>query len=367
MIETIQHALMVTGFVFVMMLVIEYLNVLTAGGTDKFFKRWTWGQSVFTSFLGATPGCLGAYAVGSLYIHRVVTFGALTAAMVATCGDEAFLMLSLFPEKALIIFLVLFVVGVLAGTVTDLLLKGRKTQPTKVLEDYQATHHEEARCIPFSRAEFIGQWKKCSPHRVILSLVLSLFVLGIAAGSIGHQHLGVDTHAQEHHGHEHMEASEQGVSHAWDWARVTLLIVSIIGLFVVVTVPEHFLEEHFWHHLVRVHLWRMFLWIFGAMAIVQVLLTFVDLQGLVQEHALPVLLLACLIGLIPQSGPHIVFVTLYAEGSIPFSILLASCIVQDGHGLVPILSHSRRAFIAVKAGKFVLGLAIGLLGLWLNW
>ena len=101
--EILGQGFTITGFVMLMMLVIEYLNVLTRGNWDRVIAKWGIGQSFLCSFLGATPGCLGAYAVGSLYIHRVVGIGALTATMVATCGDEAFVMLALFPKTALII------------------------------------------------------------------------------------------------------------------------------------------------------------------------------------------------------------------------------------------------------------------------
>jgi hypothetical protein len=71
------------------------------------------------------------------------------------------------------------------------------------------------------------------------------------------------------------------------------------------------------------------------------------------------LVMACVIGLIPESGPHLIFVTLYAEHAAPFGVLLASSIVQDGHGKLPMLAHSRRAFLAVKGVNFLLGLAAG--------
>ena len=61
-----------------------------------------------------------------------------------------------------------------------------------------------------------------------------------------------------------------------------------------------------------------------------------------QEKQLIVLLVACLVGLIPESGPHLIFLTLYAEGTIPLSIFLASSIVQDGHGMLPMLAESQQ-------------------------
>lgn len=72
-----------------------------------------------------------------------------------------------------------------------------------------------------------------------------------------------------------------------------------------------------------------------------------------------VLFLACLIGLLPESGPHLIFVTLFAKGMIPISILLASSIVQDGHGMLPMLAHSRREFFIIKAINFSAGLLFG--------
>jgi hypothetical protein len=52
---------------------------------------------------------------------------------------------------------------------------------------------------------------------------------------------------------------------------------------------------------------------------------------------------------------------------MPLSVLLASCIVQDGHGLIPTLAHSRRAFLLVKGVKFILGFGAGLLGHMMGW
>jgi hypothetical protein len=78
-----------------------------------------------------------------------------------------------------------------------------------------------------------------------------------------------------------------------------------------------------------------------------------------------VLILAVLVGIIPESGPHLVFVTLFAQGTIPFSILLASSIVQDGHGTLPLLAVSGRAFIWLKLVNIAFGLGLGMIGLYL--
>jgi len=85
------------------------------------------------------------------------------------------------------------------------------------------------------------------------------------------------------------------------------------------------------------------------------------------ENQFIVLLVACLIGLIPESGPHLLFLTLFVEGAIPFSTSLASSIVQDGHGTLPLLAESRGYFVKVKAINFVVGLMVGVVGYASHW
>ena len=131
--------------------------------------------------------------------------------------------------------------------------------------------------------------------------------------------------------------------------------------------PEHFLEEHIWNHVVKKHLLRIFLWTFGSLLAIHVLDQYMDLHAWVQTNTISILLVACLVGLIPESGPHLVFVTLYVRGMIPFSVLLASSVVQDGHGALPLLAVSKRAFVILKAINLLFGLGLGILALLLGW
>jgi len=365
-------ALMITGFVSVMMVVIEYVNVLTRGRWQSLLARWTWGQSVMCAGLGAVPGCLGAYAVTSLYMHRVVTVGATVAAMIATCGDEAFVMLALFPRQALLIFVILFGIGVVTGVAVDMVGKAHRTTRTGHLSNYQVSHPDNASCVPFSPRHLIAQWKNCTPHRGWLALVLVLFIAGAATGRIGHSHLGVELDADGvelacEHGHDDMHGHEGVMPRHGNWFKITLLLVGVVGLAIVATVPDHFLDEHLWNHIARVHAWRIFLWTLLALLVTHFLVEKVHITADLASHSFLTLLAVCLVGLIPQSGPHLVVVTLFAGGAIPFSTLLASCIVQDGHGMIPMLAHSRMAFLVIKAVNFTVGILIGLLGLWMAW
>jgi len=153
----------------------------------------------------------------------------------------------------------------------------------------------------------------------------------------------------------------------WNWIRITLLVTSVIGLFIVCTVPDHFLEEHLWQHVMKKHVPRIFMWTFGALLLIGLGNQYFDIAELVQANKLIVLMVAGLVGLIPESGPHLLFLTLYAKGITPFSVLLTSSIVQDGHGMLPVLAHSLKVFMVVKAINLVIGLVIGLVVLALGY
>ena len=70
-------------------------------------------------------------------------------------------------------------------------------------------------------------------------------------------------------------------------------------------------------HIAKVHIWRIFLWTLGALIVVHLILEHLDVAALVRRSGVTVLFVACLVGLIPESGPHLVFVTLYAQGALP--------------------------------------------------
>jgi hypothetical protein len=153
------------------------------------------------------------------------------------------------------------------------------------------------------------------------------------------------------------------MSEAVGWIKITILGGSLFALFVVTTVPNHFLQKHLWEHVLKKHLLRIFLWTFGALLVIHILMNYIDLDTWIYTNTLMVLTIAVLIGIIPESGPHLILVTLFAQGSLPFSILLASSIVQDGHGTLPLLAVSKRGFIILKIINVAAGFALGMIGM----
>ena len=326
----LSHAIAITSFVFVMMVVIEYVNVLSRGAWLDRLSTSRWRQYGLAVILGGTPGCLGAFAVVAAYAHGSLSLGAVVAAMIATSGDEAFVMFALIPRDAFILTALLLVVGLIAGRATDL-FAGRRATPTGRCCQELQVHGEECNCFP--KGSILSQWRRCSLSRALLAVALSLVLLATMLGLVGPD--------------------------LWNWIRITFVITTAVALFIASTVPDHFLEEHLWRHVVRRHVPGVFAWTLGALLIMHLLTHQFGTEHLLDAGRWYMFAAACLLGLIPESGPHLVFVTLFAEGAIPFSVLLASSIVQDGHGMLPMLAHSRRDFLIVKAINLLVGSIVG--------
>jgi len=262
----------IVASVTVFMIIIEYLEVRYSKVLTRLLVGRKITQILFASLLGAVPGCFDAFLVVSLYIHGLVGFSALVAVMLSTAGDEAFVMLALFPEAAVKIMALLVVLGALGGLLAEALFRDL---------------HLKAPCA-------------------------------------------IEVH----------ETAERG----------------------------HFLREHVWGHILRGHVPRLVLWVYVPLVVTEALIRFYDLGTLIQGYPVYILMItAALVGMIPGSGPHMFFVFFYANGLIPFSVLMVNTLSQDGHGLLPLLSHSLRDTVYVQLFttlfSLILGLVLLLIGL----
>jgi hypothetical protein len=338
MMETIYqiflNAFMITGFVFVMMLVIEYVNVQSRGIWQKSLTGNKWRQYLIAGILGAIPGCLGAFTMVALFSHRLVSFGALVTTMIATSGDEAFVMFAMFPQKAAFLTVLLFVIGILAGYVTDKIYNPKWI--TEKFSEKNLPLHDEPQCKCFQKENLWNYLFHPTIYRFVLDIIVFLLILGVITGVLA--------------------------GGAKIWMKTTILLSLGFSFFVVVSVPDHFLKQHIWDHIVKVHIPRIFLWTFGTLLAIHFLMNYIDIHAWLSDNMLMVLFVAILIGIIPESGPHLIFVTLFFQGAIPFSVLLASSISQDGHGTLPLLAESKRGFLAVKLVNIVYALIFGLIG-----
>jgi hypothetical protein len=330
---------MITLFVFVMMLFIDYVNVLTKGKVGKAVKGGKRRQYIVSSFLGATPGCLGAFMNVSFYVHGLLSFGAIVGGMIATSGDEAFVMLTLFPRQALLLFGLLFILGVIGGWLSDKLAVLFKINPCEECK-LQGIHVEEKRISLWIKPKKLKDFPGLGFHRYIslIFTITAIFLIGL--GIIGPK--------------------------VWNWIRITIFLSLIFALFILSTSSNHYFKEHIWKHIIKEHLWRVFLWTLFALLFIQVGLNYWNLESFVKANMGLVLLIGALVGIIPESGPHLIFVMMYSNGLIPFSVLLTSSISQDGHGILPLLSYTIKDSVLIKTFNIIFALIVGLIYHYLN-
>ena len=372
-IPILKQTLTITVFVLVMMLVVEYITVQTKGKWSNSFAAKPWIQIIMSALLGIIPGCLGTFAVVSMYVHRTIGFAALITALIATSGDEAFIMFSVIPGTALKIIVATFVISIIAGLIINIIFKDKKFIGRTLKHDF--LHKEEIECVCYEKRTIIPQLLKIIWQRAVIIIFGLGFLALLTFSGGGHQHglkiinensselQSQDVHqadnSAEIHEHQHENAN------SWTWDRITFFIVTLIGLFIAMTVPDHFLKKHLWGHVIKKHFLRLFLWTFGAFFVLYFFNQFVDVKSWIEGNIYLVILIAALIGIIPESGPHIIFISMYVSGTLPdegmqaFAILLTSSIVQDGHGSIPLLAESGKSFIVAKLINIIVGLFVG--------
>jgi len=349
--DVLRNSILITGLVIIMMLMIEYVNIHSHGKWFSKLRQNRFGQVVLGAGLGIVPGCMGGFAAVTMYSHKLLSFGALVAMMIASSGDEAFVMLAMIPKEALLLMVVLFVVAVVAGLLVDRLrfidarghdLKGKH----EGCEDGYQIHEEERETV--ERPTFRNM-KHASAERIALLLGVILFIVALAFGMLEHEH-------------EHEEAVHTQLN-IFDeyWMNLVFAAVSLFVVWFIATAGEHIIKEHLWEHIIRKHFLSIFLWTFGALLVIQVGLHYFDLESLISSNIPWMILLAVLIGIIPESGPHLLFVTLFATGTVPFSVLLASSISQDGHASLPLLAESKRSFVKAKIVNALVAAVVGYL------
>jgi len=330
------ESLTITSFIFGMMLFIEYFTVQTKDKFTKIISHNKWIQILIGTVLGIIPGCLGSFLGVTLYIHNSLSFPALTAMMIATSGDEAFVMLKVIPDKFLLINGILFIVALATGFILNLFYSNKTTYISKG-NFMLKTHISDPNCYCYDSSQIINNFRQLTIYRAILSLAIILLIILEILGLIGPE--------------------------KW-YFKYSLIIIFAFALFVIITVPEHFLKKHIWQHILVHHLARIFLWILGILIVLRFLLPYLDiseqlLYELAQKYYWLVLLLAVLVGILPESGPHLIFIMLMVNGIVPLSIVVANSISQDGHGSLPLLAESGKSFIIMKSINIFVALIVG--------
>ena len=270
--SSLKESIIIVGIILVLMIIIEFLVLKYKEKIVVFTRKNKFTGYVVSSFFGIIPGCIGTFTMDTLYMSGLLGYGGIVAVMIATSGDEAFILISMALKGEIswailiVLTLTLFILGIIGGLFADYIKKKTNMQ--------------------FS--------KKCLIVR------------------------------------HNAEEIKKG----------------------------HFLKDHIYRHIIKKHIWQIFLWVFAAIFVISLLQDNFNLQ-FTGTSMVYVLIIACLVGILPISGPNVFLLVMFTKGLIPFSVLLANSIIQDGHGLLPIMGFSMDDAVKIKLFNFALGLFIG--------
>lgn len=259
--------------------------------------------------LGATPGCGGAVMVVAAYSSGNVGFGAVVAALTATMGDAAFLLIATRPDAALVVLPLSFAVGIASGWVIDSLFP--KLGAIKVRQGFRAPAP-----VGGTRLRDLAYLAFCVPGLAVgVLILLQIELTGTFASA----------------------------------AAVIGLSGSILGLFIwstssFVTMsstqdspPTRMAEETSF----------ISVWVIAAFLVYEYLVVFggLNLEAFFGTVAPLLPLVGVVVGFIPGCGPQVLTTTLYINGVIPFAAILGNAISNDGDALFPAIAVDPRAAV----------------------
>ncbi|MBE0414237.1 putative manganese transporter [Yoonia sp.] len=276
------------------------------GQSLKTARHW---QIPIATLLGATPGCGGAVVVVAAYTSGNVSFGGVVAALTATMGDAAFLLIATRPDVAMVVLPLGLVVGALSGWTVDW-VGGKKLEVNTAQQ-----------C---ALAPLVGRTR--TKDYIFLALAAPGLVIGVT------QVLGADIYAIY-----------------GNIATVVGLTGTAIGLAIWATSHLTAMTNSKDSPITRMAEETSFIaiWVIGAYLAYDYLVTFtgVDLHAAFSTVGPLLPLMAIVIGMIPGCGPQILVTTAYVNGLIPFAALMGNAISNDGDALFPALAINPKAAI----------------------
>ncbi len=390
----------VGAFVGAVLLLFGYVNFKTSGNfVSKIEKSKKW-QPVIGALLGLSPGCGGAIFVMPLFVKRIVSFGTVIAALIATMGDSAFVIISVMPINYIIISLISLSVAIITGYIVDYFKIGEKLskrfspEQKKHITDLHASANHNTQCRECKLIEnYAGERVKHIGHTEGDEIDIALH-----HKAKGHQ-------SQDDFGYKF---THNAYKIFWVFISIGLIlgimllaqidvnslaipnlgmVIGISGtLFSVIMMilgkkyfqddtheEEEFklmsLKETLIHNAEETAF--VITWVFVAYVIYELSIFAIGggnhaageellTQFMLSSGIWPVII-GALIGLIPGCGPQIIFVALFLKGLVPFAALAANAISQDGDALFPLLAIDKKSSLWATVITTIPAIIIGVI------
>ncbi|WP_375320305.1 putative manganese transporter [Aliivibrio logei] len=317
----------VSTYVAFTLVIYHYLSNIM-GKTNRItalYNKSRTNQVIFSSLLGALPGCGGAIVVTTQYISGKVGFGSVVAVLTATMGDAAFLLIAAQPKVGFGVMALGVVVGAISGMVVNALHKDDFLRP-ETQEVIEPKH--DIPCLQVKAINLQGAFWKWVLVPATIIAVLGSFQVDI------NQLLHVPEHTIE-------------------WIGAILAIGSMMLWSLTKEISDYQSTVSEDNKCISSHPIQkaaqdtnfVSAWVIVAFLIFELTTYFsgVDLHTVFLGYGMWMPLIGLAIGLLPGCGPQILVTSLYLSGAMPMSAQLSNAISNDGDALFPAIALAPKA------------------------
>ena len=294
----------VTVFVAATLLVFFSLEHFYKIDVGLLMKRGDIWQVPMASVLGALPGCGGAVVVITAFARGNIRLGAMVAALIATMGDAAFLLLAKEPTTYLKLMGISIFAAVISGWTVDRFHQGE-------LYSSEIKHFQK-----------VGIGKLRRRDKLFMAIAAPGLFLGI------------------------LQLAQVDINNF----GILITILGLLGAFLSISVwvmsPISAVSSSDDHPFTRSSEETSFVtvWVIAGFLAYEYAYAFfgLDLAVLAEAAWIFLPILAVLVGFIPGCGPQVLVTTLYLNGIIPFAALIGNAISNDGDALFPAIALTPR-------------------------
>ena len=283
-----------------------------------------------SSFLGALPGCGGAIIVLTQYSRGKASFGSVVAALTATMGDAAFLLIAREPATGLLILLIGFFVGYVSGLLVNS-IHGKSFMKMNGCDLIKLN------CKP----------SKYKTSKTLDLIWLTLMIPGMIFGILSAFQIDLDAYFANNF-------IENPITFFGFFAGSLCFIMWIIPIISGFKYSPSGPNEKIIRRTVSD---TNFItgWVILAFLAYELTVHFggFNLETIFKSYYILIPFIAILIGFLPGCGPQILVTTLYLNGIIPLSAQIGNAISNDGDALFPAIAlHPKAAVIATIYSAF---------------
>ncbi|XDZ65173.1 putative manganese transporter [Alphaproteobacteria bacterium LSUCC0684] len=329
----------VTSFVAATLFLFYAAEKLTGIDAEKMLAESRQSQVVMAAFLGALPGCGGAIIVITQYVTGRLSFGAVMAALTATMGDAAFLLIAQEPLTGLSILAMGFGVGVVSGYAVN------------------ALHGPD-----FLRQPAVSSVSDLGPEHIGIGgwldrFWIALFIPGLVFGIMAALQIDIDALF----GSEFLPSPSLALGAAGGILSVMMFllpkILTRLAPKSVTPLPE---PPSIFNRVIAdtnfVTAWVVLAFLTFE---VSVYVFDIDLKDLFSGYIVFAPMIAVLLGFLPGCGPQVLVTTLYLAGAIPLSAQIGNAISNDGDALFPAIAIAPKVAIIATLYSAIPALLIG--------